>query len=154
MKTFFAQTKILCLVSLAAIAASAACRQTNLVGPAVNPTATPQSIEPTVAPIPTRDPNFVVIATDAPLPPFTNFDQFGAIEGFDKEVMDNVARIAGFEYEFVVTPSQGVLELLAADGSSDFDAVMSSLLVTDRRPGRNRFFRPLPGDRAGDGGAR
>jgi peptide/nickel transport system substrate-binding protein len=110
---------------------SAACRRTDLVVPAVNPTATPGNEEPTIAPIPTRDPNFVVIATDAPLPPFTNFDQFGVIEGFDKEVMDNIARIVGFEYEFVVTPSQGVLELLAADDSNDFDAAMSSLLVTE-----------------------
>ena len=131
MRSFFAQTKALWLLSFLAIVASAACRQTNLGGPAVSPTATPISIEPTVAAIPTRDPNFVVIATDAPLPPFTNFDQFGEIEGFDKEVMDNIARIAGFEYEFVVTPSQGVLGLLTADGSGDFDAAMSSLLVSE-----------------------
>ena len=130
MRSFFAQTGILWLVWLIVITATA-CEQTNLAGPAANPTASPESLEPTVAAIPTRDPNFVVIATDAPLPPFTNFDQFGTIEGFDKEVMDNIARLAGFEYEFVVTPSQGVLELLANDGSTDFDAVMSSLLVTD-----------------------
>ncbi len=130
MRSFFTQTKVLWLLSLLAIFAAVSCRQTNLGGPAANPTATPRSIEPTVAPIPTRDPNFVVIATDAPLPPFTNFNQFGEIEGFDKEVMDNIARIAGIEYEFVVTPSQGVLGLLTSDGSGDFDAAMSSLLVS------------------------
>jgi len=123
--------KISIILILLAILATTACRETNLVVPEVNPTTTPGTEEPTIAPIPTREPNFVVIATDAPLPPFTNFDQFGAIEGFDKEVMDNIARIAGFEYEFVVTPSQGVLELLALNDSNDFDAAMSSLLIPD-----------------------
>ena len=113
------------------ILAAVSCRQTNLSGPAVNPTPSPLSPEPTIAPIPTRDPDFIVIATDAPLPPFTDFDQFGAIEGFDKAVMDEIAAIAGFDYEFVVTPSQGVLTLLASEESNDFDAAMSSLLITD-----------------------
>jgi peptide/nickel transport system substrate-binding protein len=107
-----------------------------------NPTATPGNLAPTIAAIPTRDPNFVVIATDAPLPPFTNFDQFGTIEGFDIDVMDNIARIAGIEYEFVVTPSQGVLELLAVDDSNDFDAVMSSLLVGESAPDGVTFSNP------------
>ncbi len=109
----------------------AGCQQNETARPAVSSTSTPPSLEPTIAAIPTRDPNFVVIATDAPLPPFTSFDQFGTLEGFDKEVMDNIARIAGLEYEFVVTPSQGVLDILASGDISDFDAVMSSLLITD-----------------------
>ena len=83
MRSFFAQNRNLWLLWLIAIAATA-CRQTNLGGPAANPTASPESLEPTVAAIPTREPNFVVFATDAPLPPFTDFDQFGTIEGFDK----------------------------------------------------------------------
>ncbi len=82
-------------------------------------------------PVPTRDRDFIVIATDAPLPPFTRFDEFGNIEGFDNSVMENIAAIAGFEYEFVVTPHQGVLDILASGNSSDFDAVMSSLLVPE-----------------------
>jgi peptide/nickel transport system substrate-binding protein len=130
------------ILILLIVLSAAACQRTDLVVPAVNPTATPGNAEPTIPPILTRDPNFVVIATDAPLPPFTNFDQFGAIEGFDKEVMDNIARIAGFEYEFVVTPSQGVLELLGADDSNDFDAAMSSLLVTESPTDGIAFSNP------------
>ena len=95
------------------------------------PTATPVDANPTAAPAPTRDRDFVVIATDAPLPPFTRFDEFGNVEGFDSAVMENIAAIAGFEYEFVVTPHQGVLDILAAGNSNDFDAVMSSLLVPE-----------------------
>lgn len=123
--------KLSFILTLMVMVTAAACRQPNIGIPATNPTATPGSLEPTIAPIPTRDPNFIVIATDAPLPPFTNFDQFGTIEGFDVEVMDNIGRLAEFDYEFVVTPSQGVLELLATEENTDFDAVMSSLLVTD-----------------------
>jgi peptide/nickel transport system substrate-binding protein len=130
------------ILILLIVLATAACQRTDLVAPAVNPTTTPENEEATIAPIPTRDPNFIVIATDAPLPPFTNFDQFGAIEGFDKEVMDNIARIAGFDYEFVVTPSQGVLELLGSDDSNDFDAAMSSLLVTESTTDGIAFSNP------------
>ncbi len=88
-------------------------------------------VEPTMAPVATRDSDFVVIATDAPLPPFTRFDEFGNIEGFDNAVMENIAAIAGFDYEFVVTPHQGVLDVLASGDRTDFDAVMSSLLVPE-----------------------
>ncbi len=42
-----------------------------------------------------------------------------------------IASIAEFDYEFVVTPHQGVLDILASGKSSDFDAVMSSLLVPE-----------------------
>ncbi len=94
-----------------------------------DPTATPAAAQPTAEPVATRERDFVVIATDAPLPPFTRFDQFGNIEGFDSAVMDNIAAISGFEYEFVVTPHQGVLDILASGNRTDFDAVMSSLLV-------------------------
>ena len=96
------------------------------------PTATPQNPVATAAPIPTRDSDFVVIATDAPLPPFTQFDEFGNVIGFDNSVMEAVASSAGFEYEFVVTPYQGVLDVLATGRKGDFDAVMSSLLIPEQ----------------------
>ncbi len=95
------------------------------------PTIMPVDADPTAIPVPTRDRDFVVIATDAPLPPFTRFDEFGNVEGFDSAVMENIAAIAGLEYEFVVTPHQGVLDILATGNSVDFDAVMSSLLVPE-----------------------
>lgn len=108
----------------------AACAQDAPPEAASNPTATPGA-QPTQTAVATRDPNFVVVATDAPLPPFTQFDPFGTIEGFDIAVMQEIAARAGFEVEFVVTPSQGVLDLLAAGEQEDFDAVMSSLLVPE-----------------------
>ncbi len=98
---------------------------------AIDPTAMPVDADPTAVPAATRERDFVVIATDAPLPPFTRFDEFGTIEGFDSVVMENIAALAGFEYEFVVTPHKGVLDILASGNSTDFDAVMSSLLVPE-----------------------
>ena len=73
--------------------------------------------EPTVAVAPTADlpippdSELLVIATDAPLPPFSDFDAFGNVVGFNAAVIEAVAGRAGMEYEFVVTPSDGVLDL-------------------------------------------
>lgn len=106
------------------------CQESTPEQAAVAPTATPGA-EPTAVVEPTRDRDFVVIATDAPLPPFTRFDEFGSIEGFNNDIMQNIAAKAGFEYEFVVTPYQGVMDLLATGNSRDFDAVMSTLLIPE-----------------------
>lgn len=94
-------------------------------------TATPGDPVPTAVAVPTRDPNFIVIATDAPQPPFTRFDEYGSIEGFNDAVMENIASVADFDYEFVVTPFQGVLDILSTGVNTDFDAVMSTLLVPE-----------------------
>jgi peptide/nickel transport system substrate-binding protein len=76
-----------------------------------------------------RDRRFIVIATDAPNPPFTQFDQFGNVTGFNNALMDNIAATADFDYEFVVTPHEGVLESIATNSTQDFDAVMSALIA-------------------------
>lgn len=90
-------------------------------------------LEPTAAPtadlpVQAGNPNFVVVATDAPLPPFTDFDAFGNVTGFNNAVMERIAEKSGLDYEFVVTPHQGVLESIAAGSARDFDAVMSALM--------------------------
>jgi len=78
-----------------------------------------------------RSRDFLVVATDAPLPPFTRFDEFGNVEGFNASVMESLAAAAGFDYEFVVTPFQGVLDLMASADSNEFNVVMSSLLIPE-----------------------
>ncbi|MEZ4594003.1 MAG: ABC transporter substrate-binding protein [Chloroflexota bacterium] len=98
------------------------------------PTPIPAATE-AVAPI-TNDDNFIVIATDAPLPPFTEFDQFGDLDGFVSRLMENIAVEADLDYEFVVTPAEGVLENIAANPGRDFDAAMSRLVIPEE---------PLPG---------
>ena len=75
--------------------------------------------------------DYVVIATDAPNPPFTDFDEFGNVSGFESALVENLATAADFEYEFVVTPYQGVLDNIAARTNRDFDAVISNLAIPD-----------------------
>ncbi|MDX1413451.1 MAG: ABC transporter substrate-binding protein [Candidatus Promineifilaceae bacterium] len=117
----------ICLLVLAL----AGCDQSGADMAEVNPTTVPESPAATETPVPTRDPNLIVIATDAPLPPFTQFDELGNIEGFNHSAMEVIASNAEVDFEFVVTPHQGVLEILAGGESSDFDAVMSSLLLSE-----------------------
>ena len=104
--------------------------------------------QPTVAVAPTADlpippdSDLVVIATDAPLPPYSDFDQFGNVVGFNAAVVEAMADRAGFDYEFVVTPSDGVLDSIAAGSARDFDAVMSALLIPDTPPPGIAFTQP------------
>ncbi len=92
-------------------------------------------LTPTVetAVLPTND-DFIVIATDAPNPPFADFDTFGNLIGFNRDVMDNLSALADLEYEFVVTPNEGVLQNIAAGSNRDFDAVMSTLVIPETPP--------------------
>jgi peptide/nickel transport system substrate-binding protein len=91
-------------------------------------------IEEVATLVPRRDPDFIVIATDAPFPPFQDIDPFGNVVGFDPDVMAGLATAAGLTYEFVVTPIDRVLDIVAE--RRDFDAVMSALLIpTEASPG-------------------
>jgi len=48
--------------------------------------------------------NFIVVATDAPNAPFTVFDEFGSVDGFESRLLENIAVEADLDYEIVVTP--------------------------------------------------
>jgi peptide/nickel transport system substrate-binding protein len=101
----------------------------------------PAVVEPTPEATPiVRDPNFVVVAMDAPNPPFGDIDPFGAIFGFDPDVMAELAAAAGFSYEFVITPYEGILESLTSH--RDFSAVMSALPIPDSPPPGVVFTAP------------
>ncbi len=134
------KTIVLCLILLVLVVG---CRrdepETAVTVPAPEPTQ-PQIATPETAEIPPD--NFIVIATDAPNEPFTSFDPFGKIIGLNEEIMRNIAALSDLEYEFVVTPSQGVLEALANNPNQDFDAVMSSLVVADTPPKGIAFTEP------------
>lgn len=103
---------------------------------------------PTVAAQPTADlpvnaaGDLLVIATDAPLPPFSDFDPFGKVIGFNNAVIEQVAARSGLAYEFVVTPSEGVLDNIAVGSARDFDAVMSALIIPDTPPPGIAFTHP------------
>ncbi|MCA9935001.1 MAG: transporter substrate-binding domain-containing protein [Anaerolineales bacterium] len=102
-----------------------------------------EAVETAVTPTPTRsaspttqstsaigDPNFIVIATDAPDEPFTSFNKFGEVSGFLPDLMAGLAAQADLGYEFVVTPYEGALNSIG----KDFDAVMSTFVLTDSVP--------------------
>jgi peptide/nickel transport system substrate-binding protein len=125
------------LLALLALSGMVACSneggETAVTPPPIPPTPTNQP-EPTAVTAALPDPDFIVIATDAPNPPFTNFDEFGNVVGFSESIMSSLAAEAGFEYEFVITPYQGVLESLAS-GSHEFDAVMPPVPIVTAPPG-------------------
>jgi peptide/nickel transport system substrate-binding protein len=93
------------------------------------PTPTTAILPTAGAPAAGSDRDFIVVATDAPIPNFTDFDKFGNVIGFDNDLMARLSAVADFEYEFVVTPHEGVLESLATRSNKDFDAVMSALVI-------------------------
>ncbi len=110
--------------------------------PAGTPPQPTAAVAPTAdLPIP-ADSELVVVATDAPLPPYSDFDQFGNVVGFNAAVMEALAARAGFDYEFVVTPSDGVLGSIAAGSARDFDAVMSALMIPDTPLAGVAFTQP------------
>ncbi|MCL4262531.1 MAG: transporter substrate-binding domain-containing protein [Anaerolineae bacterium] len=100
---------------------------------AVPPTPT-LAAEPTLAAVPPRDRDFIVVATDAPHPPYTIFDAFGVVDGFDSRVLENIAAHANLDYELIVTPYQGVLANIASSDNRDFDAVIANLSIPEELP--------------------
>ena len=115
---------------------------------ASEPSAGVATLAPTVVVQPTADlpvdaaSDLLVIATDAPLPPFADFDPFGNVVGFNDALVARVAARTGMDYEFVVTPSDGVLDNIAAGSARDFDAVMSALLIPETPPPGIAFTHP------------
>ena len=120
----------------------AACARNNVetaVTP-IPPTPTASATEEAILPV--GQPDFIVVATDAPLPPFTAFDKFGDLDGFVSRLMENIAVEADLDYEFVVTPAEGVLENLAANPGRDFDAAMSRLVIPAEAPEGIAYTQP------------
>lgn len=130
------------ILSLSMIAGLAACDGSS------EPSADVATPAPTVAIQPTADlpvdaaSDLLVIATDAPLPPFADFDPFGNVVGFNDALVARIAALTGMDYEFVVTPSDGVLDNIAAGSARDFDAVMSALLIPETPPPGIAFTNP------------
>lgn len=83
--------------------------------------------------------NTIVIATDATWPPmeFVNTDK--NIVGFDIDFMNAAAKAAGFKVEFKNTAWDGIFAGLA---NGDYDAVMSSVTITDERKKTMDFSIP------------
>jgi polar amino acid transport system substrate-binding protein len=81
----------------------------------------------------------IVIATDATFPPMEMVDESKNIVGFDIDLMNAAAKAGGFEVEFRNTAWEGIFAGLE---SGKYDAVMSSVTITDERKEKMDFSVP------------
>jgi polar amino acid transport system substrate-binding protein len=82
----------------------------------------------------------IVVATDATWPPMEFVDEeTKEIVGFDIDLMDAIAEAGGFTYEFKNTAWDGIF---AGLGAGKYDAVMSSVTITDQRKQEMDFSKP------------
>ena len=80
-----------------------------------------------------------VVGTDAAYAPFESQNEKGEIVGFDIEVVQAVAKKAGFEVKFVNTPWEGIFNAL---GQGDRDMIVSAVTITAERQGTMDFSDP------------
>ena len=81
----------------------------------------------------------IVVATDATWPPMEMVDENKEIVGFDIDLMKAAAKAGGFEVEFRNTAWDGIFAGLEA---GEYDAVMSSVTITDERKATMDFSVP------------
>ena len=81
----------------------------------------------------------IVIATDATWPPMEYIDASKNIVGFDIDLMNAAAEAGGFEVEFRNSAWDGIF---AGLGSKEYDAVMSSVTITEERKQTMDFSVP------------
>ncbi|HEY0734593.1 MAG TPA: basic amino acid ABC transporter substrate-binding protein [Herpetosiphonaceae bacterium] len=82
----------------------------------------------------------VVVGTDATYPPMESVDaQSNQIVGFDVDVMNEIGKLANFTPEFQNTSFDTIFTALQ---SKQFDAVMSSVTITDERKKIVAFSEP------------
>lgn len=81
----------------------------------------------------------IVIATDATWPPMEMVNENKQIVGYDIDMMNAAAKAGGFDVEFKNTAWDGIFAGLA---NGDYDAVMSSVTITDERKQTMDFSVP------------
>jgi len=81
----------------------------------------------------------IVVATDATWPPMEYVDENKDIVGFDIDLMNAIAQEAGLEVEYRNVAWDGIFAGLAA---GEYDAVISSVTITDERKAQYDFSEP------------
>jgi polar amino acid transport system substrate-binding protein len=81
----------------------------------------------------------IVIATDATWPPMEMVDENTEIVGFAIDLMNAAAKAGGFTVEFKNTAWDGIF---AGLGAGEYDAVMSSVTITEERKETMDFSVP------------
>lgn len=85
------------------------------------------------------DDNVITVATDATWPPMEFIDENQELVGFDIDLMNAIADAAGFEVEFQNVAWDGIFAGLA---NGDYDAVISSVTITEEREETMDFSEP------------
>lgn len=87
-----------------------------------------------------REATKVRVATDATWPPFESVnEQTKAIEGFDIDLLNAVAKKAGLEIEYI---NVGFDPLLAGIAQCQYDAAISAMTITEERKKSMNFSDP------------
>lgn len=86
-----------------------------------------------------KEPTKITIATDATWPPMEMVDTSKNIVGFDIDLMNAAAKAGGFAVEFKNTAWDGIFAGLE---NGKYDAVMSSVTITDERKNTMDFSLP------------
>ena len=81
----------------------------------------------------------ITVATDATWPPMEFLNEDQEIIGFDIDLMNAIAEAGGFAVEFQNTAWDGIFAGLA---NGDYDAVISSVTITDERKRTMDFSTP------------
>ena len=82
----------------------------------------------------------VTVATDATWPPFESVnEQTKKLEGFDIDLMEAIAKEAGFEIKWV---NVGFDPLLAGMATGQYDAAISVITITEERKAKMLFSDP------------
>ena len=84
-------------------------------------------------------PKSIKVATDATWPPMEMVDANKQIVGYDIDFMNAVAKEAGIKVEFKNTAWDGIF---AGLDSGQYDAIISSVTITDERKAKYDFTEP------------
>ena len=106
--------------------------------PTAAPGPTKAEAKATTAPAPAEKTKYV-IATDAAFPPMEFVDENKQIVGFDIDMMNAIAKLMGLDVEFKNTAWDGIFAGLE---SGDYDAILSSVTITDDRKEKYDFSDP------------
>ncbi len=87
----------------------------------------------------TKSKKHLVVAVDATWPPMEFINDDREINGFDIDLMRAIAKEGGFTVEFKNTAWDGIFSGLEYDR---YDAVMSSITITDKRKAKYDFSAP------------
>jgi len=88
---------------------------------------------------PAKQPKAITVATDATWPPMEMVNSSKKIVGFDIDFMTAVAKEAGFQVTFKNTAWDGIF---AGVEAGQYDAIISSVTVTDERKAKYDFSSP------------